>query len=108
MPAGRKTDLRHPPKPYSHRAGTAKRAPRRRQISTVILTAARISSIDAEGWKALRNTAAGLPNAENEDPARASRVFAPAGFVPTAAERDLVTEWNQHPAGERLEKSGHH
>jgi carbon starvation protein len=58
--------------------------------------------------KALRNTAAGLPNAENEDPARTSRVFAPAGFVPTAAERDVMAEWDKLPAGQRLEKSGHH
>jgi carbon starvation protein len=72
-------------------------------LSIIVIITAVMATI-----KALRNTAAGLPNAENEDPARASRVFAPAGFVPTAAERDLVTEWNQHPAGERLEKSGHH
>src|SRR6476619_2509292 len=59
-------------------------------LSIIVIVTAVMATI-----KALRNTAAGLPNAENEDPARASRVFAPAGFVPTAAERDLVAEWNQ-------------
>ncbi|SDM01606.1 carbon starvation protein [Arthrobacter sp. ov407] len=72
-------------------------------LSIIVIITAVMATI-----KALRNTAAGLPNAEHEDPARASRVFAPAGFVPTAAERNLATEWNQVPAGERLEKSGHH
>jgi carbon starvation protein len=72
-------------------------------LSIVVIVTAVMATI-----KALRNTAAGLPNAEHEDPALASRVFAPAGFVPTAAERDLVAEWNQLPAGDRLEKSGHH
>src|SRR6478736_6648597 len=72
-------------------------------LSIVVIITAVMATI-----KALRNTAAGLPNAEHEDPAQASRVFAPAGFVPTAAERDLVAEWNQLPAGGRLERSGHH
>ncbi len=72
-------------------------------LSIIVIVTAVMATI-----KALRNTAAGLPNAEHEDPAQASRVFAPAGFVPTAAERDLVAEWNQLPAGDRLEKSGHH
>ena len=72
-------------------------------LSIIVIITAVMATI-----KALRNTAAGLPNVEHEDPAQASRVFAPAGFVPTAAERDLVAEWNQLPAGERLEKSGHH
>ena len=72
-------------------------------LSIVVIITAVIATIQA-----LRNTAAGLPNAEHEDPAQASRVFAPAGFIPTAAERDLVAEWNELPAGQRLEKSGHH
>jgi carbon starvation protein len=72
-------------------------------LSIVVIITAVMATI-----KALRNTAAGLPNTEHEDPAQASRVFAPAGFIPTAAERDLVAEWNTLPAGQRLEKSGQH
>ncbi len=72
-------------------------------LSIIVIITAVIATI-----KALRNTAAGLPNVEHEDPAKPSRVFAPAGFVPTVAERELVAEWNKLPAGERLEKSGHH
>jgi len=72
-------------------------------LSIIVIVTAVLATI-----KALRNTAAGLPNAEHEDPAQASRVFAPAGFIPTAAERDLGAEWNKLPAGQGLEKSGHH
>jgi carbon starvation protein len=72
-------------------------------LSIIVIITAVMATITA-----LRNKAAGLPNAEHEDPAQASRVFAPAGFIPTAAERDLVAEWNTLPAGQRLEKSGHH
>jgi carbon starvation protein len=72
-------------------------------LSIIVIITAVMATITA-----LRNKAAGRPNAEHEDPAQASRVFAPAGFIPTAAERDLVAEWNTLPAGQRLEKSGHH
>ena len=72
-------------------------------LSIIVIITAVMATI-----RALRNKAAGLPNAEHEDPAQASRVFAPAGFIPTAAERELVAEWNTHPAGQRLEKSGQH
>ena len=72
-------------------------------LSIIVIITAVMATI-----KALRNTAAGLTNTEHEDPAKPSRVFAPAGFVPTVAERELAAEWNQLPAGERFEKSGHH
>src|SRR6478672_8192032 len=72
-------------------------------LSIIVIITAVMASIKACGTRPR-----GCPNAEHEDPAQASRVFAPAGFVPTAAERDLVAEWNQLPAGGRLEKSGHH
>jgi carbon starvation protein len=72
-------------------------------LSIIVIITAVMATITA-----LRNKAAGLPNAEHEDPAQPSRVFAPAGFIPTAAERELAAEWNTLPAGQRLEKSGHH
>jgi carbon starvation protein len=58
--------------------------------------------------KAFRNEAAGAGHDDHEDPAVASRGYAPAGLIPTAAERELMAEWNKLPADLRLEKSGHH
>ena len=47
-------------------------------------------------------------NADHEDPAVPSRVFAPAGLVPTAAERELWREWDQAPGRtQRFERAGH-
>ena len=47
-------------------------------------------------------------NVEYEDPAQPSRVFAPAGLFPTAAERELGAEWKNLPADQRLEHSARH
>lgn len=58
--------------------------------------------------KAFRNEAAGAGHDDHEDPAVASRGYAPAGLIPTAAERELMAEWNKLPADLRLEKSAHH
>jgi len=44
----------------------------------------------------------------HEDPAVPSKVFAPAGLIPTAAEKALLAEWNALPVGKRTEKAGHH
>jgi len=57
--------------------------------------------------KAFRDRAAGTPTTDNEDPAVPSRVFAPAGLVPTTAERELAAEWENVPAEARLERAGH-
>lgn len=43
----------------------------------------------------------------NRHPAVPSRVFAPAGLVPTTAERELAAEWDRVPAAVRLERAGH-
>ncbi|HKU01845.1 MAG TPA: carbon starvation CstA family protein, partial [Arthrobacter sp.] len=57
--------------------------------------------------KAFRDRSAGAAITDNEDPAVPSRVFAPAGLVPTTAERELAAEWEKVPAGDRLERTGH-
>ncbi|MBT2536236.1 carbon starvation CstA family protein [Arthrobacter sp. ISL-69] len=58
--------------------------------------------------KAFRNEAAGVGHDDHEDPAVPSRGYAPAGLIPTAAERELMAEWNKLPAELRLETPGHH
>jgi carbon starvation protein len=45
---------------------------------------------------------------DHEDPAVASKVFAPAGLFPTPAEKELLAEWKALPAGQRTQKAGHH
>jgi carbon starvation protein len=55
-----------------------------------------------------RNAAKGIPNTDHEDPARASRVFAPAGLIPTPAERELMAQWDKLPAEQRFETARHH
>jgi carbon starvation protein len=58
--------------------------------------------------KAFRNHQAGIPNMDHEDQARPSRVFAPAGLIPTPAEKELMAEWDKLPADLRFEKARHH
>ena len=72
-------------------------------LSIIVIITAVVATI-----KAFRNTAAGIVNVENEDAAQPSRVYAPAGFIPTAAERELMAEWNKLPAELRREKSARH
>ncbi len=72
-------------------------------LSIIVITAALVATS-----KAFRNAKAGLATTSNEDPALPSRVFAPAGPVPTESERALVAQWNQLPADKRTEKSAHH
>ena len=57
--------------------------------------------------KAFRDRSEGVATTDNEDPAVPSRVFAPAGLVPTTAERELAAEWEKVPAEARLERAGH-
>ena len=72
-------------------------------LSIIVIATAIIAT-----YKAYRNEVAGIPNADHEDPALPSRVFAPAGFIPTPAEKELMAEWNQLPAELRFERPGHH
>lgn len=72
-------------------------------LSIIVITTALIATS-----KAFRNAKAGLATTSNEDPALPSRVFAPAGPVPTESERELMAQWNQLPADKRTEKSAHH
>ncbi|MCB5281046.1 carbon starvation CstA family protein [Arthrobacter sp. ES1] len=72
-------------------------------LSIIVIITAILASV-----KAFRNATRGLPNPNHEDPAVASRVFAPAGVIPTPSERELMAEWNKLPADQRFEKAGQH
>jgi carbon starvation protein len=72
-------------------------------LSIIVIATALIATA-----KAFRNTSRGITNVNNEDPAHTSRVFAPAGLIPTPAERELMTEWNKVPSDVRFERAGHH
>jgi carbon starvation protein len=72
-------------------------------LSIIVIITAVMATV-----KAFRNTAAGIPNVNNEDRPHPSRVYAPAGLIPTPAERELMAEWNKLPADLRAERAGHH
>jgi carbon starvation protein len=72
-------------------------------LSIIVIATALIATA-----KAFRNTSRGIANMDHEDPAHSSRVFAPAGLIPTPAERELMAEWNKLPADVRFERAGHH
>ncbi|WP_104140853.1 carbon starvation CstA family protein [Arthrobacter sp. ZGTC131] len=72
-------------------------------LSIIVIITALIATV-----KAFRNEAAGVAHQDHEDPPVASRGYAPAGLVPTPAERELMAEWNKLPAESRLEESAHH
>ena len=72
-------------------------------LSITVITMAIVSTI-----RAYRNHSAGIQNVDNEHDARPSKVFAPAGLIPTPAERELQAEWNKLPAELRFERAGHH
>ncbi len=61
-------------------------------LAVVVIAASLVSVL-----KTLRGT--GLPS--SEEPATPSRLFAPAGFAPTPAERALQAEWDELPQPER-------
>ncbi|MDT0171069.1 carbon starvation CstA family protein [Pseudarthrobacter sp. BRE9] len=73
----------------------------------VVLTIIVIATAVLATVKAFRDRAAGRATTDNEDPAVPSRVFAPAGLVPTTAERELAAEWDRVPADARFERAGH-
>ncbi|WP_181884869.1 carbon starvation CstA family protein [Arthrobacter sp. RT-1] len=72
-------------------------------LSIIVIATALLATV-----RAFRNRAAGVPTKDNEDPALPSRVFAPAGLIPTRAERELLAEWEKVPANLRFERAGHH
>jgi carbon starvation protein len=72
-------------------------------LSIIVIITATVATV-----RAFRNGAAGAPRGDHEDPAVPSATFAPAGFVPTAAEREIMAEWNGLPAELRLERPSHH
>jgi carbon starvation protein len=73
----------------------------------VVLTIIVIATAVLATIKAFRDRAAGRATTDNEDPAVPSRVFAPAGLVPTTAERELAAEWDRVPANARFERARH-
>ncbi|MCU1517583.1 MAG: carbon starvation protein CstA [Pseudarthrobacter sp.] len=77
-------------------------------IIFVVLSIIVIATAILATYKAFRNHQAGLPNADHEDEARPSKVFAPAGLIPTPAERELSAEWDKLPADLRFERARHH
>jgi carbon starvation protein len=72
-------------------------------LSIIVIATAVLATVNA-----FRNHADGRAVKDNEDPAKPSRVFAPAGLIPTPAERELMAEWDKVPAGLRFERAGHH
>lgn len=72
-------------------------------LSIIVIATAVLATV-----KAFRNHSAGIATPDTEDPARPSRVFAPAGLIPTPAERQLLAEWEKVPAELRFERAGHH
>ncbi|MGX1162397.1 carbon starvation protein [Arthrobacter sp. SLBN-100] len=72
-------------------------------LSIIVIATAVLATVNA-----FRNRAHGAAVQDNEDPARPSRVFAPAGLIPTPAERELMAEWDKVPAELRFERAGHH
>ena len=72
-------------------------------LSIIVIATAVLATV-----KAFRHHAAGTAVVDNEDPALPSRVFAPAGLIPTPAERELMADWDKVPAELRFERAGHH
>jgi carbon starvation protein len=72
-------------------------------LSIIVIATAVLATVNA-----FRNHADGKAVKDNEDPAHPSRVFAPAGLLPTPAERELMAEWDKVPAELRFERAGHH
>lgn len=67
-------------------------------LSIIVILAATLAT-----WKAYKTGA----NASSEDPAVASRIFAPAGFIPHPAEKNLQKEWDALPAHKTPARTGH-
>jgi carbon starvation protein len=72
-------------------------------LSIIVIATAVLATVNA-----FRSRTHGTAVKDNEDPAKPSRVFAPAGLIPTPAERELMAEWDKVPAELRFERAGHH
>ncbi|MFP5365384.1 MAG: carbon starvation CstA family protein [Actinomycetes bacterium] len=72
-------------------------------LSIIVIATAVLATV-----KAFRCRRSGAVVTDNEDPAKPSRVFAPAGLIPTPAERELMAAWDKVPAELRFERAGHH
>ena len=53
-------------------------------LAVIVITAAIISTV---------RTLRGAATPETEDPRHEAKIFAPAGFVPTPAEKELQSRW---------------
>jgi carbon starvation protein len=74
-------------------------------LTLIVLGAAVVTTIQALRTGAPPNEAADEAADEHEDPAVPSRIYAPSGFVPTPAEKELAQQWAETvPARPR----GHH
>jgi carbon starvation protein len=67
-------------------------------LSIVVIIAAIVATL-----KAFRDGG----GRSHEDAPRPSRVFAPSGLIPTAAERELAAAWAKVPATKLLDRPGH-
>jgi carbon starvation protein len=72
-------------------------------LSIIVIATAVLATI-----KAFRERSAGIESKDHEDPVYPSRVYAPAGLIPSASERALLEEWKKVPAEKRFERAGHH
>jgi carbon starvation protein len=72
-------------------------------LSIIVIATAVLATL-----KAFRSRGDATASKGNEDPSRPSRVFAPAGLIPTPAEKELMAEWDKVPAELRFERAGHH
>ncbi|MDJ0320459.1 carbon starvation CstA family protein [Pseudarthrobacter sp. PS3-L1] len=72
-------------------------------LSIVVIVTATLATV-----RSYRNIASGGKSSSSEDPAIPSRVFAPAGFIATAPEKELLAQWQNLPPERRAEKAGQH
>ncbi|MFJ3959033.1 carbon starvation CstA family protein [Arthrobacter sp. NPDC090010] len=70
-------------------------------LSIVVIIASLVATV-----RAFQAHRAGEAVTDHEDPAVPSRVYAPAGIVPTAAEKELLARWAEVPSGRRSD-AGH-
>ena len=69
-----------------------------RGLGIIVITTAIISTV---------RTLRGAETPETEDPRQEAKIFAPAGFVPTPAEKELQARWASE-VPERQERRAHH
>ena len=67
-------------------------------LSIIVIVTALLAT-----WRAYRSQA----SATSEDDARPSRIFAPAGLLPTPAEKELEAQWAALPHDRRPVRTGH-